>query len=76
MRETVDNASVYKLGYLLETPEYPALLAAAALRLIHPMSTVVSWSTAEVTMRQVRSISRKGWMHTSQVSSMERAAFT
>ena len=39
-RETVDKRAVYKLGYLLETPEYPALLTVAPPRLIQPTSTV------------------------------------
>src|SRR3954452_15105894 len=56
-RETVDERAVYKFGYLLETPRI--------LRyefMSHPLRRVSTWA---VTMRQVRTISRKGWMPTS-----------
>jgi hypothetical protein len=55
-RETVDERAVYKFGYLLETPR---ILRYGFMS--HPQRRVLTW---DVTMRQVRTISRKGWMPT------------
>ena len=68
MRETVDERAVYKFGYMLETPRI--------LRyefMSHGSRTLAAWT---VTMRQVRTISRKDWTPTSQVSWMEKAPST
>jgi hypothetical protein len=54
MRETVDIRAVYKLGYMLETPLYPALL---------------DLEMRSVTMCRVRSISRKDWTQLNPESS-------
>src|SRR4051812_11473671 len=53
-RETVDIRAVYKFGYMLETPR---ILRYGFMS--HPPFWVPTW---DVTMRQVRTISRKGWM--------------
>src|SRR4051812_47046762 len=63
-RETVDERAVYKFGYMLETPRI--------LRyefMSHPVHRVTIWI---VTMRQVRTISRKDWMPTSQAQNPQR----
>src|SRR6478752_3758477 len=65
-RETVEhNRAVYKFGYMLETPSiwwYSFMLS-------YPVLRVEAWA---VKIHPVRTISRKGWMHTSQALLMEK----
>ena len=59
MRETVDNRAVYKLGYMLETPEVSCATRSFEGR--DPLGSVRTRTLRTVKMRQVRSISRKDW---------------